>query len=146
MLITFVCVGNTCRSPLLKHLFEKYADGCGFPCKVKSAGLSVTDGKMSSLTEKTLLEHGIMVENLNTTAFDESLAKESDLIVTVTKDIADFISQRGYKNKVYSLSSPLINGEDMLDPYGAGPEEYEKIYRQALTALPKIMDIAKMIK
>ena len=146
MLVTFVCVGNTCRSPLLKHLFERYAEECGFHCQVKSAGLSVTDGKISPLTKKTLLEHGIEVENQNTTVLDERLARESDLIVAVTKNIADFISKLGFESKVYSLSSPLLNGQDMADPYGAGQEEYEKMYRQAVSALPKILSLAKMLK
>ncbi|MBR7162343.1 MAG: hypothetical protein IKD35_00045 [Clostridia bacterium] len=146
MVVTFVCVGNTCRSPLLKHLFERYAFQCDFPCQVKSAGLSVADGKISPMTKKILLEHGIEVENQNTTVFDERLAEESDLIIAVTGKIADFISERGYENKVYSLSSPLINGEDMADPYGAGIEEYERIYHQALSALPKILTIAKMFR
>ena len=146
MLVTFVCVGNTCRSPLLKHLFERYAFEMGFDCQVKSAGLKISDGKISPLTKKTLLEHGINVENQDTTVFDETIANDSDMIVAVTKDIADFISSKGYHNKVYSLSSPLINGEDMIDPYGAGQEEYERIYRQALTAVPKILTLAKLIK
>ena len=118
----------------------------GFDCQVKSAGLKISDGKISPLTKKTLLEHGINVENQDTTVFDETIANDSDMIVAVTKDIADFISSKGYHNKVYSLSSPLINGEDMIDPYGAGQEEYERIYRQALTAVPKILTLAKLIK
>jgi hypothetical protein len=61
MLITFVCVGNTCRSPLLKHLFERYAKEKGFQCDVKSAGLSVNDGTISPYTKNILLEHGIEV-------------------------------------------------------------------------------------
>ena len=146
MTVTFVCVGNTCRSPLLKHLFERYALSCGFQCEVKSAGLLISDGKISPMTKKILLEHGIEVENQNTIVFDKDLAESSDMIVAVTKDIADYISQKGYHNKVYSLSSPLINGEDMLDPYGAGQEEYERIYRQALTAVPKILMLAKLVK
>lgn len=144
MLVTFVCVGNTCRSPLLKHLFERYADECGFQCVVKSAGLQVSDGKISPHTKNILLEHGISVENQDTTTFDETLAKESDLIVAVSSDIANAISQMGLGNKVYSLSSPLINGEDMIDPYGAGQEAYQRIYHQALSALPKILTLAKM--
>ena len=146
MVITFVCVGNTCRSPLLKHLFERYASQCGFQCKVMSAGLSVSDGVISPLTKKTLLEHGILVEKQNTTVFDKRLAKESDLIIAVTKKIADALCFSGVENKVYSLSSPLLLGEDMVDPHGAGQEEYERIYRQALTAMPKILDLAKLLR
>lgn len=146
MIVTFVCVGNTCRSPLLKHLFERYALSCGFQCEVKSAGLLISDGKISPMTKKILLEHGIEVENQNTTVFDDSLAQDSDLIVAVTKDIADFICSKGYENKVYALSHPLLIGEDMPDPYGAGQEAYEDIYGQALTAMPKIMTLARMLK
>ena len=146
MLITFVCVGNTCRSPLLKHLFERQALSCGFQCQVKSAGLSVSDGKISPMTKKILLEHLIDVEDENTTVLDDSLATESDLIVAVSKDIADFISSKGYESKVYALSHPLLIGEDMPDPYGAGQEAYEDIYRQALNAIPKIMALARMLK
>lgn len=146
MLVTFVCVGNTCRSPLLKHLFERYAKEKGFQCDVKSAGLSVNDGTISPYTKNILLEHGIEVECQDTTVFDKTLADASDLIVAVSKDIADYISQRGYESKVYSLSSPLLIGEDMSDPYGAGQQEYERIYGQALVALPKILTIAKMLK
>ena len=146
MLITFVCVGNTCRSPLLKHLFERYAREQGFQCEVRSAGLRVTDGKMSIGTKNVLLEHGISVENQDTTILDEQLIKDSNLIVAVEKRIADYISNMGCGNKVYSLSSPLLNGVDMLDPYGAGQDEYERIYRQGLDALPKILSLAKMLK
>ena len=98
------------------------------------------------MTKKTLLEHGISVENQNTTVFDRRLAKESDLIIAVTKEIANALSFSDIENKVYSLSSPLLIGEDMIDPYGAGQEQYERIYHQALTAMPKILDLAKLLR
>ena len=39
MKITFVCTGNTCRSPMLARMFEDYAAKVGFECVTDSAGM-----------------------------------------------------------------------------------------------------------
>lgn len=145
MKVTFVCVGNTCRSPLLKGLFSHYMSSLGEDCFVESAGLSVTDGKISHHTEKMLLEHGISVENHNPTTLTKTLADDSDLIVAVSDDVEERILRVGYHNKVYSLSHPLLLGEEMLDPYMQGEDAYEKVFQQAERALPKIRALLKLI-
>ncbi len=146
MLVTFVCVGNTCRSPLLKALFKRYAKECGFQCEVESAGLAVADGKISKETEKVLLEHGISVENQNTTTLTPFLCEMSDLIVAVDSFVAEKINAFHCESKVYALTSPLLLGEDMLDPYGKGYEAYQRIFNQGIEALPKILELAKILK
>ena len=144
MKVTFVCVGNTCRSPLLKGLFSHYAKTQGVECEVESAGLYVTDGKISPETEKMLLDCGISVQN--TTTLDKALVDSSDLIVAVSSEIAEMIMKLGCENKVYSLSSPLLLGEDMLDPYHKGEEAYKQVFDQAVRALPKVMSLLQMVK
>ncbi len=146
MTVTFVCVGNTCRSPLLKALFTSYAEQCGFEVTVESAGLSVTDGKISEFTKNILLEHSISVENENTTTFTSSLGERSDLIVAVDDYVADKVSQFHCSSKVFSLSSPLLIGENMIDPYGNGPEAYSQIFEQGVKALPKIMSLCEILR
>lgn len=146
MKVTFVCVGNTCRSPLLKGLFSHYAKTQGVECEVESAGLYVTDGKISPETEKMLLDCGISVENQNPTTLNKTLVDSSDLIVAVSSEIAEMIMKLGCENKVYSLSSPLLLGEDMLDPYHKGEEAYKQVFDQALRALPKVMSLLQMVK
>ncbi|MBR2955964.1 MAG: hypothetical protein IKC54_02080 [Clostridia bacterium] len=145
MKITFVCVGNTCRSPMLKALFEDYAKAHSFHCQVESAGLSVTDGRISHFTENMLLECGICVQNQNTTTLDKALVDSSDLIVAVDKFVAERVVIFGGENKVYSLSSPLLLGRDIMDPYGQGQEAYRAVFEEAKRALPKILALAKML-
>lgn len=144
MKVTFVCVGNTCRSPLLKGLFSHYAMAQGVECEVESAGLYVTDGKISPETEKMLLDCGISVQN--PTTLNKTLIDSSDLIVAVSSEIAEMIMKLGCENKVYSLSSPLLLGEDMLDPYHKGEEAYKQVFDQAVRALPKVMSLLQMVK
>jgi protein-tyrosine-phosphatase len=144
MKITFVCVGNTCRSPMLRALFETYAKEQGFCCEVKSAGLFVTDGKVSPYAEKILLDYGIPVQNQNTTVLDHALIADSNLIVAVDDFVADKISKTA-ESKVYSLSSPLLLGEGLIDPYGQGIEGYKAVFDKAKSALPKILALAKLI-
>lgn len=130
---------------MLRALFEEYAKEQGFHCQVESAGLYVTDGKISPYAEKVLLDCGICVQNQNTTVLDKGLVDSSDLIVAVDGFVADKIARLGAGGKVYSLGSPLLLGEDLTDPYGKGVEAYAQTFDKAKSALPKILALAHLV-
>ena len=93
-----------------------------------------------------ILAEGFEWENQNPTILNKNLVDSSDLIVAVSSEIAEMIMKLGCENKVYSLSSPLLLGEDMLDPYHKGEEAYKQVFEQAVRALPEVMSLLQMVK
>ena len=103
---------------------------------MESAGLYVTDGKISPETEKMLLDCGISVENKNPTTLDKALVDSSDLIVAVSGEIAEMIMKLGCENKVYSAlrEGEQIADEIIIEDLHGGGIEYSvmnRVYKSA---------------
>ena len=86
MKITFVCTGNTCRSPMLMAMFSDYARKVGFDCVTDSAGIMGGGSPVNPKTVCVLRARGIDVGDYTSKVFDGKLAEESDFVFTMTEN------------------------------------------------------------
>lgn len=122
--IIFVCIGNSCRSPMAEGLFRKmlkdrYGDGtAGF--EVSSAGLDPGSGPTRETIE-VMRSYGVDLSDFHPRALSFQAVRDSDLILAVTRGIAEEILSTfpGSEGKTFSLGEYSGLDGDIADPYGS---------------------------
>lgn len=90
--VLFVCIGNICRSPLGERLLAARLPGETF--EVSSAGVMAMVGSPMSPEAATLLSsYGGTAEDFVSRQITPAMVRESDLILTATKDIRSRVLQ-----------------------------------------------------
>lgn len=140
MNVLFVCTGNTCRSPMLKFMFEKYLSDLGISdITVDSAGIMRHTKPMSEECAKVLASYGIPFDRHVSKFCDEELIKRSDIVLTMESSQQRFLDGLyGNKYKIIPIRSAV--GADVPDPYGKGIQAYEATYALIERSLPKLLD------
>lgn len=124
MKITFVCTGNTCRSPMLAAMFADYAAKVGFDCEVACAGMNGGGSPVNPKAAHTLAARGLSAEGHLSSVFGERDA-DSDFVFTMTDAQRDELASRYPSLRVESLS--LFLGRDVEDPYGGDQAAYDAV-------------------
>lgn len=134
--IAFVCMGNTCRSPMLECVFKhicKLENNNNF--KVVSYGLTAVDGENISLNAKNILKkYKIKYTSHKAKKLTDKLLKKCDITLTVTEDIKNILKKY---NNVYSIKE-FIDGIDIPDPYGLSINDYEVVFKVIYASAKKI--------
>lgn len=125
MKITFVCAGNTCRSPMLMYMFRDYAKKVGFECETDSAGLMDGGSPVNPNTVAVLKSRGIDAANYVSKTFDDALAAQSDYVFAMTDALRDALLEKYPSCNVRSLSE--VAGTEIADPYGMELAAYEAV-------------------
>ena len=143
MKILFVCTGNTCRSPMLKFMFEDYLARLGVTnISVDCAGLlKQWQGKtVTPEAVKVLEAHGVACnKNYLSKYVDDGTAFCSDCIICVTEECAKSLKKQ-YPTLCNVISLFELSVGDVQDPYGQGVEAYDKVYMVFEKALPQILE------
>ncbi len=138
MKILFVCTGNTCRSPMLKFIFEDYLRGQkADDIVVDSAGTMEHKKPMAAETKFVLAKNGVPFEENYSKFCSEDLLDGADFIIGLQKSHCEEI-RRLYKDKYKTLSVSDVCGFDVPDPYGKGVSAYEETYSILKRAVPLI--------
>ncbi len=124
MTVTFVCSGNTCRSPFAEGYFNSLKLKNIF---ANSRGLSQGGMPASENSRIIAKKFGFSLENHTSSPIGQK-DFESDYIFTMSSEIRDFLIQNGF-----SSSKVFVLGNGIFDPYGYDIEFYE-------SALTKIAD------
>ncbi|MFQ8600974.1 MAG: low molecular weight protein arginine phosphatase [Oscillospiraceae bacterium] len=122
--IVFVCTGNTCRSPMAKHLLLDLADKEGrrndFACD--SAGIAAQSGDPASENAVRALEElGIdSIKKHRAKRLDEELIRWADELYVMSPSHRMLISQ------LYPDCAAHVNilGAGVPDPYGQDLQAY----------------------
>ncbi len=129
--ITFVCTGNTCRSPMAEAILRaqikkrkiKWWD-------VSSCGIHAeTGGSLSENSRTALEEINVPTKGLKPRQLTDKIISNSTLVVTMTEKQRLFIGERGNVRSVKEMC-----GFDIPDPYGCGIEVY-RLTRDALVSV-----------
>jgi len=142
--VCFVCTGNTCRSPMMKFMFENYLADDG-QVTVDSAGVMRHKKPISKEAAEVLDRHSVPHAEHLSRFCDRRTVQSADVIICAEREVkAGGGRGRGVLKKregggfwgVASLSD--ICGADLEDPFGLGADAYEKAYVFICEALPKI--------
>ena len=131
MKITFVCTGNSCRSPMAELYFASLCRQAGRNDIISaSGGVFAWPGDTISPAAAAVMESlGIPSGDFRTRRFDSYSAAESDLIIAMTA---------GHKEAIIAISPEAAaktrvlldysSGGDVPDPYGGSVAEYRKVF------------------
>lgn len=138
MRVLFVCTGNTCRSPMMKFMFENYLAYIGAAdMTVLSAGVMRHKKPISEYAAEVLDKHGVPYSEHISNFCDRQTVQSADVIICAEQEHVEFIKREyGEEPNVASLAD--ICGKDLQDPYGKGIAAYESTYREILEAVPEI--------
>jgi len=121
--VLFVCIGNSCRSPMAESIALRDAAEC-FDCS--SAGLSPL-GVVQKLTLETLKSNGYPTDGLYSKP--------------ILNDAADVvINMSGYRRERAFPHGDWHKVEDwnVDDPFGADPEFYQQIFEDIRTRIESL--------
>jgi len=111
--VLFVCIGNSCRSPLAEAIARHTASDV---IAASSAGLSPL-GRIQDSTRKVLLERGFPVDGqFSKSLHDDTLLQPADLIINMS----------GYQGESF-FAGRNYEDWDVEDPYGEDMETYRRI-------------------
>jgi arsenate reductase len=111
--VLFVCIGNSCRSPLAEAVARHTASDV---ITAFSAGVSPL-GRVQDSTRKVLLERNIPTDGLSSKGVnDDTISLPIDLIINMS----------GYPGSS-SFAGRNFEDWDVEDPYGEDMETYRRI-------------------
>jgi len=136
--ITFVCTGNTCRSPMAEIILkQKLKLASVKDVLVTSAGLSAEkDAKISKNSARALKELGYKSYGFKSKQLTTKMLESSDLVLCMTKSHKDWL--HGYEN-VFTVSE-FTGLKDVSDPYGGDLSMYIKTSHQIVDICDAILD------
>jgi len=111
--VLFVCVGNSCRSPIAEAIARHSASDI---ITASSAGISPL-GRIQDMTRRVLLERGITIDGQYSKGLhDHTLLQPTDLIINMTGiPGSSLFAGRRYEDW------------NVEDPYGEDMETYRRI-------------------
>ncbi len=143
--LLFVCTGNTCRSPMAEAIFRYESHRRGLNVSVSSAGTDAAkQGGMHLNSLRTLVNHGLSIENFSPTQLTDELLKNACAVVCMTEAQKDGLLSyaQGYMQeaveKIYAFSD--FCGVSIPDPYGLSIDAYEKTYLALEGGMSEMID------
>jgi len=145
MKINFVCLGNTCRSPMAEYVMKNLVRQAGLSDKISVESCGTFADEFSTIHSGTcheLKKHGVPFDNHRVSRrFTRADYKSSDLIIAMDGgNVFDIkkIAGGDPDNKVFLMMSFVGEKRDVDDPYYT--DNYSVTYKdisRACTALLK---------
>ena len=154
--ITFVCSGNICRSPMAEGILKKLLDKSKFikQISINSAGtLNLTPTKASDEAIKISQKNQIDISEHRSRPIKRTILDEANLIICMASYHYNILVKNypEYADKIFILKS--MNRDEYLidpsiaDPIGMSEEFYKKIYEEIETELIRLLpDLSRKIE
>lgn len=135
--LAFVCMGNTCRSPMAECIFKHLLKENNINhIKVNSYGLVAQNGEpINPLAFQVLKDYKIKYKTHKAKKLTDKLAKKQDYIFVMTYQMKNILKK--YPN-VFTIKE-FVSGIEIPDPYGLGYTEYEAVFKVLYTSCKKIL-------
>lgn len=136
--VLFVCLGNICRSPLAKGVFQKLVDDAGLSERFVIDSCGTADyhagNQAHSQTRKVAKQFGVSLEDHRARQVELGDFEQFDLIVAMDQsNLSDLKHmRRGGGASIICLREhdPDANGDlNVPDPYYGGPNGFVDGYR-----------------
>ncbi len=125
--VLFICIGNSCRSPMAESIALRDAADL-YECA--SAGLSPL-GVVQQLSLDTLTKNGYPTEGLSSKPILTHEWAAADLVI----NMSGYLKERTFPRSEWDK----VEDWDVDDPYGAAPEFYQQVFEDIRTR----MDVLK---
>ncbi|WP_458188042.1 arsenate reductase/protein-tyrosine-phosphatase family protein [Haladaptatus sp. NG-WS-4] len=142
--VTFLCLGNICRSPLAERYFNARLADTDYDCAtVRSAGFIEKEGRTSPDTAVSVAgEFGVDLTDHRSQCVDETLLRESDLVLLM--DAWNYWHLKGgygeQLDKAYFLKSfDASDGFEIEDPYDADESTFRRVYSEVTVAVDSLV-------
>jgi protein-tyrosine phosphatase len=126
--LLFVCTGNICRSPTAEGVLRHLAGETGLDVHVESAGIG--DWHVGQAPDERAQQHaknrGYDLSAQRARQLRKRDFEEFDLIVAMDHGHLEILQQHCPPQHHDKLRM-LVNGHDVPDPYGGGPEGFEHV-------------------
>jgi len=130
-LITFVCTGNICRSPLAEYYFRQQVEKYGLGWRSASAGFLENGIPISENSRIVLQQNGIESAIHRSEKLNLEIVRRSRLMLTMTRNHKQNLINAGWKSDhVFTLAEYVGKSGDIEDPYQEPLEEYQATYKQ----------------
>ena len=116
--ILFICIGNSCRSPMAESIALRDAADL---FEISSAGLSPL-GVVQKLTLQTLKGNGYPIDNLQSKPIRDHAWDAADLVI----NMSGYPRERAFRHAIGDLRK--VEDWDVEDPYGSDPAVYQRIF------------------
>ncbi|MBP9988714.1 MAG: ribosomal protein S18-alanine N-acetyltransferase [Ruminococcus sp.] len=144
MLITFVCSGNTCRSPMAQGICEKILSDRNIKdIECTSCGISVLPGDTACENAITAAsKYGADISSHLSQSLSSKILRQSDLMVCMTQSHKSFV-------KVYTpILAPnlkiLVPENGISDPFEEDQDVYDKCAKELKEYIEKLIDALTM--
>jgi arsenate reductase len=125
--ILFICIGNSCRSPMAESIALRDAADL---FESSSAGLSPL-GVVQKLTLETLRANGYPTGGLYSKPILNNAWAEADLVINMSGYLREGTFPRSEWHK--------IEDWDVEDPYGSEPAVYQRIFEDIRTRIESLV-------
>lgn len=136
--VIFVCVGNTCRSPMAATIMSTFLQGTDI--LVQSRGMVVLfpepyNPKAVAVASK----HGMIMVNDSAMQIENEDFDNNTLVLVMNSTMKKKLYDKYDRAiNVYTLSEYAGEGDiEVLDPYGKGMEEYNRCFEQLYILIEK---------
>jgi protein-tyrosine-phosphatase len=129
--VLFVCIGNSCRSPMAEAIARKDASQ---EIEASSAGLAPL-GFVAEMTTKTLLRNGYAVDGLASKPISLEAWESADIVVNMSGRVREFAFRnfRGHAK---------VEDWEIEDPYGDS-QKYQGTYE---TVQRHVLELARRLR
>jgi len=125
----FVCIGNTCRSPMAEFIAKEISTDNVF---VSSCGIDVIEDKLNACAVKVIKDKlQIDIADRKPKSIKNVDLKKTDTIYSLDKDVSSYL------NNANSFSGNIIN-LFVEDPFGLDITSYYDTYNELYSKLKTI--------